>query len=38
MGLIEFSMNKGESVTAEAAAMVYIRGDIKTETRMRKGG
>ena len=38
MGLIEFSMNKGESVTAEAAAMVYIRGNIKTETRMRKGG
>jgi len=38
MGLIEFSMNQGEKVTAEAAAMVYIRGNIKTETKMRKGG
>ncbi len=38
MGLIEFSMSKGERVTAEAAAMVFIRGNIKTETKMRKGG
>lgn len=38
MGLIEFTLNKGETVTAEAAAMVYIRGNIKTETRMRKSG
>ena len=38
MGLIEFTMNKGEKVTAEAAAMVFIRGNIITETRMRKGG
>ena len=38
MGLIEFTLNKGEKVTAEAAAMVYIRGDILTETKMRKGG
>ncbi len=38
MGLIEFTLNQGEKVTAEAAAMVYIRGNIKTETRMRKGG
>jgi len=38
MGLIEFTLNKGEKVTAEAAAMVYIRGDILTETRMRKSG
>ena len=38
MGLIEFTLNKDEKVTAEAAAMVYIRGDIKTETKMRKGG
>ena len=38
MGLIEFTLNKGEKVTAEAAAMVYIRGNIITETRMRKGG
>ena len=38
MGLIEFTLNKGDKVTAEAAAMVYIRGDILTETKMRKGG
>ncbi len=38
MGLIEFSLNKGEKITAEAAAMVFIKGNIKTETRMRKGG
>jgi len=38
MGLIEFTLNKNEKVTAEAAAMVYIRGDILTETKMRKGG
>ena len=38
MGLIEFSMNKGDKVTAEAAAMVFMRGDIETNTRMRKGG
>ena len=36
MGLIEFTLNRGEKVTAEAAAMVYIRGDILTETKMRK--
>ena len=38
MGLIEFTLSKNEKVTAEAAAMVYIRGNILTETRMRKGG
>jgi uncharacterized protein (TIGR00266 family) len=38
MGLIEFVLNKGEKIVAEAAAMVYMRGNIKTETRMRKGG
>ena len=38
MGLIQFTMNKGEKITAEAAAMVFIRGKIETETRMRKGG
>jgi len=38
MGLIQFSMNKGDKVTAEAAAMVFMRGNIETVTRMRKGG
>lgn len=38
MGLIEFTLNKDEKITAEAAAMVFIKGGIRTETRMRKGG
>ncbi|MBC8517278.1 MAG: TIGR00266 family protein [Nitrosopumilus sp.] len=38
MGLIEFTLNKGEKITAEAAAMVFMKGNIITETRMRKGG
>ena len=38
MGLIEFTLNQGERIVAEAAAMVFIKGDIKTETKMRKGG
>ena len=38
MGLIEFTMNKDEKVTAEAAAMVFLKGNIETETKMRKGG
>ena len=38
MGLIEFSLNRDEKITAEAAAMVFIQGNIRTETKMRKGG
>ena len=38
MGLIEFTLNQGERITAEATAMVFIKGNLKTETRMRKGG
>ncbi len=38
MGLIEFTLNKNEKIVAEAAAMVFMQGDIITETRMRKGG
>lgn len=38
MGLIEFSLNKDERIIAEAAAMVFMRGNIVTETKMRKGG
>ena len=33
MGLIEFTLNKNEKVTAEAAAMVYIKGNILTENQ-----
>ena len=38
MGLIEFTLNKGEKITSDAAAMVYMKGNLITETRMRKGG
>jgi len=38
MGLIEFTLNQSEKIVAEAAAMVFMQGDIITETRMRKGG
>ena len=38
MGLIEFSLNRDKKITAEAAAMVFIQGNIRTETKMRKGG
>ena len=38
MGLIEFSLNRNEKITSEAAAMVFIQGNIRTETKMRKGG
>ena len=38
MGLIEFTLSKGEKIIAEAAAMVFIKGDIETETKMRKDG
>lgn len=38
MGLIQFTMKKGETVTAEAAAMVFIKGNVETNTRMRKSG
>lgn len=38
MGLIEFNLNSGERVTAEAGCLVYIRGNINTDTGMRKGG
>ena len=38
VGMIDFSMDWGEAVTAEAGAMVYMRGHIKTDTKTRKGG
>ena len=38
VGMIDFVLDVGEKVTAEAAAMVYMRGDIETNTRTRKGG
>ena len=38
VGMIEFHMDSGEKVVAESAAMVYMRGDMKVETRTRKSG
>lgn len=38
MGLIQFTMNKDERVTAEAGAMVFTRGNFEVVTRMRQGG
>ncbi|MXY60958.1 MAG: TIGR00266 family protein [Cenarchaeum sp. SB0665_bin_23] len=38
VSMVDFVLNWNESVTAEAGAMVYMRGDINTKTRTRKGG
>lgn len=38
LGMVRFYLDRGESVTAEAGAMAYMRGDIRTETGLRKGG
>ncbi len=38
MGMLEVSMNKGDSLTAEAGALVYMKGDIDIKTRMRSKG
>ena len=37
-GMIEFTMAKDEKIVAESASMVFMRGDIKIETRKRKSG
>ena len=38
MGMVQFHMDRGDSVTAEAGSLVFLRGNIETETTMRKGG
>ena len=38
MGIVQFYMDDGDMVTAEAGAMVYMRGNIETVTTTRKGG
>ena len=38
VGMVDFVLNRGESVTAESGAMVYTRGNIITKTGFRKGG
>ena len=36
VGLTEFTLNRGESITGEAGSMSYLKGDITTETKMRR--
>jgi uncharacterized protein (AIM24 family) len=38
MSIIEVDMNKGESITAKAGAMVYMSGNIDVDTKIRDGG
>ena len=38
VGMVDFVLDWDESVTAEAGAMVYMRGNIDTDTKTRKGG
>ena len=38
VGIIEFQMDRGDVLNAEAASMVWMRGDIAIETKKRKGG
>jgi len=35
MSIIEADMNKGESITANAGAMVYMSGNIAVDTEIR---
>jgi len=37
MSMLEIQMNRGESITAEAGALVYMKGNIVIKTRMREG-
>ncbi|WP_316505861.1 hypothetical protein [Nitrosopumilus sp.] len=36
MELIQFTMNKGEKITAEAAAMVFIRETLKHKLKCER--
>jgi uncharacterized protein (TIGR00266 family) len=38
MSIIEVDMNKGESITANAGAMVYMSGNMDVDTKIRDGG
>ncbi|MBI5378326.1 MAG: TIGR00266 family protein [Thaumarchaeota archaeon] len=37
MSILEVHMGKGESITAEAGALVFMKGNIEIKTRMRGG-
>ena len=38
MAMLEIQLNKEEQLTAEAGAMVYIKGNIEVKTTTRSGG
>ena len=38
MSIIEVDMNKGENITANAGAMVYMSGNMDVDTKIRDGG
>ena len=37
MSILEVHMDKGESITAEAGALVFMKGDVEIKTKMRSG-
>ncbi|MEM3107373.1 MAG: AIM24 family protein, partial [Candidatus Nitrosotenuis sp.] len=37
MSMLEVHMGKGETITAEAGALVFMKGDIEISTNMRSG-
>jgi len=38
MAILDIQLDKGESITVEAGAMVYMKGDIEVKTKTREGG
>lgn len=37
MSILEVHLGKGETITAEAGALVFMKGDIEVDTKMRSG-
>jgi uncharacterized protein (TIGR00266 family) len=38
MSMVEIQMGKGERITAESGALVFMKGNIEIKTKMREGG
>lgn len=38
MGMLEVYLDNNESITAEAGALVFIKGNIEVKTKFRQGG
>ena len=38
MSMLEIQLNKEEEITAEAGALVYIKGNVEVKTATRTGG